>query len=99
MSKNQEIRSLDQLLDRISEAAPDSDRVSLRGILEVVGHRSFGPLLLVTGLFTLAPIIGDIPGVPTIIGMIVFLISVQLLFKREHLWLPHFLLDRSVYEG
>jgi hypothetical protein len=52
--------------------------------------------LLISGLITLAPIIGDIPGVPTILGAIVFLFSVQLLFGREHFWLPKFLLDRSV---
>lgn len=59
MSKDQEIMNVEQLLDRIREAAQDENRVSWGAILEVVGRRSFGPLLLVTGLFTLAPIIGD----------------------------------------
>ena len=95
-SKDQELTNLEQLLGRIGETAQGSDQVSLGAILEVVGRRSFGPLLLLAGIVTLAPIIGDIPGVPTIIGIIVFLIAIQLLFQGENLWLPHFLLKRSV---
>ncbi len=64
--------------------------------MKAIGDRLFGPLLLLTGVITLAPIIGDIPGVPTIMGMIVFLLAIQLLFHREHLWLPQFLLKRSI---
>ncbi|RJQ65509.1 MAG: exopolysaccharide biosynthesis protein [Desulfobacteraceae bacterium] len=88
--------NLEQLLDRVREAAPDRDRISFGAILKVIGRRSFGPVLLVAGLVTLAPVIGDIPGIPTIIGIFVFLISVQLLFRRDHLWIPGFLLKRSV---
>ena len=96
MSKDQELTNLEQLLDRVGEAAHDGDRVSLGTILEVVGRRSFGPLLLVAGLVTLLPIIGDIPGVPIIMGVLVVLIAGQLLVRREHFWLPRWLLQRSV---
>ena len=96
MRKDQHITNLEQLLDRLGEAGHGDERVSLGAILEVVGRRSFGPLLLVAGLITLAPVIGDIPGVPTIIGMSVLLIAGQLLFRREHFWLPRWLLERSV---
>lgn len=96
MAKDQDPKNLAQLLDRIGETAREGDRVSLAKILEVVGRRSYGPLLLVAGLATLAPLVGDIPGVPTIIGTIVLLFAVQLLFGRECFWLPHWLLKRSV---
>jgi hypothetical protein len=96
MHKNQNITNLEQLLKRIGEAVKDQERVSLGLILEVVGHRSFGPILLVAGLIMLAPLIGDIPGVPVMMGMLVVLTAGQLLFRREHLWLPRWLLKRSV---
>lgn len=96
MTKDQELKSLNHLLDRVGEAAQKGSWVSLGGILEVVGRRSFGPVLLLAGLIILAPIIGDIPGVPTVIGLLVFLIAVQLLFRREHIWLPEVLLNRSL---
>lgn len=84
------------MLDRIEEAAHGEERVSFEMILNFVGRRSFGPLLLTAGLIILLPIIGDIPGVPTLAGIFVFLIAVQLLLQREHLWLPQWLLKRSV---
>ncbi len=96
MSKKKELKNLEQLLDRISEAARGNNQISWGVIFEELGHTSFGPLLLVAGLVTLAPIIGDIPGVPTIVGIIVLLIASQLLIGRKHLWLPNWLLQRSV---
>lgn len=91
-----EPHNLEQLLDRIEEAAEEEDPVTLGEILDFVGRRSFGPLLLVTGIATLAPVIGDIPGVPVILGLIVILVAVQMLFRRDHFWMPNWLLKQSV---
>lgn len=99
MSDDAEIADLRQLLGRIGNAARDSDRVSLRAITEELGSRSFGPLLLLAGLVILTPIVGDIPGVPTLMAMIVLLVAGQLLIGRRHLWLPRWLLDRAVARG
>jgi hypothetical protein len=96
MERRRKVTNLEQLLDRITEAARGRDRVSLGGILEVVGRRSFGPLLLFGGLVALSPVIGDTPGVPTTVGMFVLLITGQLLLGREYVWLPRWLLKRSV---
>lgn len=96
MNNDQELNNLEQLLDLISETTEDNEKVSLGEILQIVGPRSFGPLLLVTGIITLAPLIGDIPGVPTVMGLLVFLISIQLLLKRNYFWLPEWMLDRSI---
>lgn len=79
----------------MNEASREGDRVSFGAILDAVGRRSFGPLLLVAGLVTLSPI-GDIPGIPTIMSVFVLLIAGQLLFRREHFWLPRWMLKRSV---
>lgn len=87
---------VEQLLDRIGEAGENGDKVSLGEVVESVGRRSFGPLLLLAGLITLAPLIGDIPGMPTIMGILVLLVAVQLLMNRKHFWLPQWLLKRSV---
>ncbi|MDF1622464.1 MAG: exopolysaccharide biosynthesis protein [Pseudohongiella nitratireducens] len=87
--------SLDGLLDNFSDAA-EKNEVSLDDLMDMVGRRSFGSLLLLAGLLTLAPVIGDVPGVPTVIGVFVFLIAGQLLFGMEHFWLPRWLLNRTV---
>lgn len=47
----------------------------------------------------LAPVIGDIPGVPSIMGVLVVLTAGQLLFRRNHFWLPQWLLKRSVAQN
>lgn len=91
-----EIRSLKQLLDRIGDIDADHDPVPMQAILHSVGRRSFGPIILLTGLIILAPLVGDIPGVPTLMGIIILLTAIQLLVGRETVWLPGFILNRSV---
>lgn len=91
-----EPQDLSQLLDVIEHAADEQSEVSFRDIYDAVGHRSFGPLLLVTGLIVLMPIVGDIPGVPTVMGAVVVLIAGQLLARRKQFWLPRRLLDASL---
>lgn len=72
------------------------ERIQLEAVVDAVGRRSFGALLLLAGLLTLAPLIGDIPGVPTIVAFFVLLIAVQLIVRRKHFWLPRWMLKRSV---
>lgn len=94
---NREPESLDELLDRVCDAGESGeDDVSLGMIMERVGPRSYGSVLLVAGLVTVAPLVGDIPGVPTIMAALVLLTAVQLLLRREAIWLPRFLEKRSV---
>lgn len=85
--------SLLQLLANVRE---EGASVRLGTVLDLVGRRSFGPMLLLAGLITVAPLIGDIPGVPTLIGIFVFLIALQLMLGRDHFWLPGFLLEREI---
>jgi len=40
--------------------------------------------------------VGDVPGVPTAVGVFVSLIAAQLAFGRERFWIPKWLLERSV---
>ena len=95
----QELTNLEQLLDRIDDAAEGSGQVSLHEIMETVGRRSFGPILLLAGLISAVPVIGGIPGVPIIMGILVLLTAGQLLFRRRYFWLPHWLVARSVARG
>ncbi len=84
------------LLERVQQAGRRQDSVSLGAILDSVGRRSFAPFLLIAGLVTLAPLIGDIPGVPTLMAALVIFSSVQLLVGRDYIWLPGWLLERRV---
>lgn len=90
------ISDLEELLERMTLAADGGGKVSLDDILDVVGRRSFGPLLLIPGIITVAPLVGDIPGVPVMMGLFVVLVSGQVLLRRDSFWLPQWLLRRSV---
>src|SRR6056297_504277 len=94
MSK--EVDSLAELLRRIRDIDGRVDPVHLRVVLEQVGRRSFGPVILMAGLVTIAPLIGDVPGVPTLMALLVLLTAGQLLAGRKEFWLPELLLRRSV---
>ncbi len=94
--EREEITDLEQLLDLLDEADDADGRVTLDAVLDKVGRRSFGPLLLLAGLITMMPVIGDIPGVPGILGILVIIVAAQMLVRRDHLWLPGWLLRRSV---
>jgi hypothetical protein len=96
MNQPNDPNSLQELLDRLRDGTNGQRRVSVGDILAVVGERSFGPLALVAGLVTLAPLIGDIPGVPTLLALMVLLTVGQLLFQRETIWIPARLANRSM---
>lgn len=91
--------TMKQLLDRIRASGEGVEQVSVADILEAVGERSFGPVVLLAGLITLAPLIGDIPGVPTLLGLVVVLTLGQLLFQRHSIWLPSWISGRQVPRG
>lgn len=90
-----EATSLGEVLDRLAHAHQEAAQVSVGALLEAAGRRSFGALLLVPGLLVLSPLSG-IPGVPTMSGLMVLLITVQLLFGRTQFWLPDWLLRRRI---
>jgi hypothetical protein len=95
-SKRDDAGSLLELLDQLHATADDGDTVSLDALMGAVGRRSFGPILVLVGLIILAPLVGDIPGVPTLMAVVLVLIAGQVLLRRKRLWLPRWLLDRSV---
>lgn len=95
MKQAPEVTNLETMLDRLGNGTDGHERISIGRMTEVVGRRSFGPLLLVAGLIALSPLSG-IPGMPTMVAILVILIAAQLLCGRERFWLPNFLLRRSV---
>ncbi|XKH59503.1 exopolysaccharide biosynthesis protein [Halomonas sediminis] len=97
MDSPNEPADLEQMLDRLSEAEENRDKiVTIRDVVSSIGRRSFGPLLLFPGIITLLPVVGDIPGVPTVMAAMVFIVAGQLVLGRRYFWLPNLLLDRSV---
>jgi len=93
---NEPPKTVSGLLDRFEEAAEEKEEISVDDLMDAVGRRSFGPLLLLAGIVMSAPGISDIPSVPTMVGLFILIISSQILFGRDQFWLPGWLLRRSI---
>lgn len=93
----EEPQSLEQLLECLQQAASESEckSITLKEMMQAIGDRSFGPLLLFGGVILTSPLSG-IPGMPTTMSIFVLLIALQLLIHKKHFWLPNWLLKRSV---
>ncbi|WP_295803939.1 exopolysaccharide biosynthesis protein [uncultured Microbulbifer sp.] len=91
----EEITNLTQLLFQLERLARTRDHISLEMVMQVVGRRSFAPILLLAGLLLFSPLSG-IPGVPTLMGILVLLVTIQMLALRKHFWLPGWMLHRSI---
>ena len=90
-----EIRdSIEDLVDRIGQAAT-GDQTSLREVVESLGERSLAAYLLVPSLAVVSPLSG-VPLFSSICGALILIISLQMLIRRDHLWLPEMLMRRRV---
>lgn len=97
MSKHrQPIHSVRELLTQLSSAKHDEQMVSIDMILDTLGRRSFGPIILTIGLILAVPGVSDIPTVPSILGSLVVLLGFQIVIGREYIWLPQWLLRQTV---
>ncbi|WP_254695905.1 exopolysaccharide biosynthesis protein [Palleronia sp. THAF1] len=89
---------MSDILDDLQSLADAEGQVSLGDVVEKIGPRGRGALLLLPGLLGATPV-GAIPGVPTILGLFTILIALQIVMQRSKLWLPGFIRRRSVSDG
>jgi hypothetical protein len=70
-------------------------KITFGEIVETLNHKGFGFLLMMPAAFNLLPI-GAIPGVTAVSGILLFLISVQMLLGRPYPWLPKIIKNYSL---
>lgn len=70
----------------------ESERVTIAEILDALDARAFG---LATLIFAIPSVIPMPPGVPTVVGIALFIVSVQMVMGRQELWLPKILSKRG----
>jgi hypothetical protein len=70
----------------------DGERVTVGQILDALDARAFG---LATLIFSLPSVVPMPPGVPTVVGIALLIVSLQMVIGRQELWLPGFLSKRS----
>jgi len=97
-----QIENLTGLLDRICSLvdcgvvpAESVSTVSVRQVVDTIGRRAYGPLLLALGLFSISPLTA-IPGMTWASAAFTLLIALQLTFGMGRPWMPKNLLDAQV---
>ena len=65
-------RGVTDILDHLDELASNRDKVSLGDVVKALGHRSYGPFLIIPPLIDISPI-GAVPGLPTAIAVLIIL--------------------------
>lgn len=78
----------------VDVGAADDPTLPMEELVSTFGERGFGAVLLILGL--LSATIGVIPGVTTLLGVPILIIGVQLLIRRNELWLPKWILRRDI---
>ena len=92
-SKSEFRETISQVLHRLSIGKPE-DKVSFGQMVDALGERGFGLLLMVLALPNCIPFPG-VPGVSFITGMAIFFISIQLIMAKDEPALPAWLSRKS----
>lgn len=90
-----ETQVLADVLDRLKDKT-DGDNVSVGDVMDAFEDRSFGAVVTVIGLVAAMPVIGAIPGMSILTGLLILLIVGQYLIGRDHPWIPSTLEARSI---
>lgn len=85
-SGNENQNSLTDLLESVSTNVK-SDPVDIGDLVHACSYHGFGALLLIPAGLTILPT-GAIPGVPAVCGILMALISIQIVAGCEEPWVP-----------
>ena len=69
------------------ETKTEGDTVTVRSMLNAVGRRSYGPILLLLGFLAVSPLT-IIPGATWLVAILTLLIAGQILIGRPYPWIP-----------
>jgi hypothetical protein len=86
---------LASVLGRLLRAARKADRVSVGDLIDAMGQASMAAVLLVPALLLVSPLSG-IPGASITGGIVIAMISGQMLLRRPRVWLPGALRNRTL---
>ena len=88
--------SLTEVLDGLQAAVGEERNtpagMTLREVMASVGRASYGPLLLLIGLFAISPAT-IVPGMTWLAAALTLLIAGQMALGLKHIWLPGWALD------
>ncbi len=65
----------------------DGETVSIRDMMNAVGRRSYGPVLLLLGFIAISPLT-LIPGANVFMAILILIFAVQIVVGRKYPWIP-----------
>ncbi|MEM8617567.1 MAG: exopolysaccharide biosynthesis protein [Pseudomonadota bacterium] len=65
----------------------EGERVSVRDLLNAVGRRAYGPVLLLLGFIAISPLT-LIPGANSLLAIVTLIFAIQIVIGRDAPWLP-----------
>ncbi len=90
--------NLNDVLDDIAYKASNDktpDSLTLGEVLDSVGRRTYGPLLLVIGLIAVSPLTA-LPGTTWFVAVLTLLVAGQMALGMKRIWLPRQARDMSL---
>ncbi|MFN3846025.1 MAG: exopolysaccharide biosynthesis protein [Paracoccaceae bacterium] len=87
--------SLTDVVMRLHRAARSADRVTVGNLVDAIGRSSMAAVLIVPALLLVSPLSG-IPGASTVGGAVIALVAGQIVLKRDKVWLPAVLRNRTM---
>lgn len=93
-AQGNEMQSLSDVLDQL-EASLEGDETSVESIVGHLGQNSFAALLLTFSLISTSPA-SAIPWITAMVAVVVFLLIIQMILKRDSVWLPSFIMRRHL---
>lgn len=85
---------LSDVLEQL-ERSVHGETVTVGEVVDQLGHKSFAALMLLFSLIAVSPA-SAIPGITTVVAVIVFILVIQMIVGRTSLWLPGFILRRRM---
>ncbi|EMD84313.1 exopolysaccharide biosynthesis protein [Pacificimonas flava] len=92
--KDETSNALSEILEEL-EASVSGESIAVEDVVERMGESSFASLMLVFSLISTSPA-SAIPGITAIVAVIVFILTVQMIAGRDHVWLPPFVMRRRM---
>jgi hypothetical protein len=90
---------LDKISDHVGAESSESSThsITLGEILDVVGRRAYGPILLIVGLLSISPLTA-VPGLTWLFALMTLLVALQMAVSSKKLWLPKQMLSAEFPE-
>ena len=84
-----------ELLSSVEQLDDDDGKVTIHDVAQQIGHRGYGPFLVIPAVIEFSPI-GGVPGVPSVLASIIILFSLQMALGKKQVWIPQWLGQRSI---